>query len=155
MFRFIFFTSLLLITFSAHAAPKFDPARNAEMQMKGVDINKNGSAELKEYLRIAELLFVRMDVNGDHEVSPKELANYRFRNIPKVSEERKMQMGISMVNSLDKNHDHLLNKDEYQQPARDDFNRTDINHDMKITRAEMTANWKRKMAELKAKLEEE
>jgi len=155
MFRFIIFASVLLISYSANAAPKFDPARNAEMQMKGVDINKNGTAELKEYLRIAELMFVKMDANGDHAISPQELANYRFRNIHKVSEERKTKAGINMVQSMDKNNDQLLSKDEYQQPARDEFNRTDLNHDMKVTRGEMTANWKRKMAELKAKLEEE
>jgi len=150
MFRFMIFTSVLLISFSANAAPEFNPARNADMQMKGVDINKNGTAELKEYLRLSELMFVRMDANSDHSVSPKELADARFGKIKKITEEKKLKIANKMIDAMDKDKNHLLSKDEFQQPTRDDFNRTDMNHDMIVTRQEMTANWKRKMAELKA-----
>ena len=66
MIRAIFFTSLLFASLSANAAPVFDPARNADMQMKGLDANNNRVAELKEYLHASERVFVQMDVNSDH-----------------------------------------------------------------------------------------
>ncbi|MBL4774900.1 MAG: hypothetical protein JKY87_02420 [Mariprofundus sp.] len=155
MIRSVFFTSLLFISFSANAAPVFDPAKNADMQMKGLDANNNRVAELREYLHVSERVFVRMDVNSDYAISPKELANFRFRRAAKLSDQQKIRLANNIINLMDKDNNHSLSKEEYLQPARDEFHNTDGNHDMKVTRAEMTANWKRKMAELKAKLEEE
>jgi len=125
------------------------------MQMKGLDTNQNRVAELKEYLHGSKLAFAKMDINSDHTISPKELANFRFRRAQKLSKEQKVQLANNIVNLMDKDNNQRLSEDEYLQPIRDEFHSTDLNHDLKVTRAEMIANWKKKMAELKAKLNEE
>jgi len=154
MFRFILCASLL-ISSATIAAPGFDPLRNAKMQMHGIDMNKNGTAELREYLYISKMLFTRMDANSDHFLSAKELAGYRFRNQQNMTETQKNSIGLKIVQVMDKNRDQKVSIEEYTQPVRDEFSKTDLDHNMKVSLQELAESWKRRVAELKAKLGEQ
>lgn len=82
-----------------------------------VDINKDNKMSRDEYMAYVDLEFLRVDINKNQQLSISEV--YRLK------EPRKKEY----FSTVDKNNDHLLSKQEYQEYALQRFARLDKNQD--------------------------
>ena len=116
--------------FSTGCAGKFSPNKMGDKMFSKYDTNEDGFVNKKEHLEIALNRFDRADDNEDKKVTNDEIKDTRFGKIfPSLIE------NYFKKNDLD--NDGVVIKAEIISNSKNEFIKSDINRDSKLSKDEM------------------
>jgi Ca2+-binding EF-hand superfamily protein len=112
----------------------------SEMIIKEFDINADGAIDREEWESGVEKEFAEIDTNGDGQITEAEidgLAAPIGEEIGETTAKVVVALLKPLMMTLDKNGDRVISKTEYLDGCNAIFNKLDVNHDGRVSRAEL------------------